>query len=200
MRDDVILEIFRMPNGEDDLYTFYPFLHQYRNAVDEGYKALSRRKEILSEKILIEKIFPKQNVKLLHNDAGMPLLSNGVNVSISHTRNHIAMMVSKHHKVALDIEHINDRVKKVARMFLRNDETFTTIEEMLVVWCVKETMYKLFSSLNLTFDEIYVRPFKIMPQGTLMAENKRTDEIIVLNYEITAEYVITTAAIPLKEE
>lgn len=195
MCGDVIFEIFRMPDAEDDFYTQYPYLIKYRKSVEEKYRASSRRKEILSEQILIEKLFPGQNVTLSHNDDGMPLLSNGMYVSISHTRNHIAMMVSKRSVVALDIEHISDRVRKVSRMYLRDDEKFSETEEMLVAWCVKETMYKLFSSQNLTFDEILVHPFNIQSKGTLQADNLRTSETVELNYEITTEYVLTTTSV-----
>ncbi len=195
MCGDIILEIFRMPETEDDFYNKYPFLSECREEVEHNYRALSRRKEILSEKILIEKIFPGKHVKLLHNDDGMPMLSNGLNVSISHTRNYIAMMVSEHHRVALDIEHISDRVKKVGRMYLREDEPFTGLNEMLVAWCAKETMYKLFSSQNLSFSEIRLLPFIVGDEGVVETENLRISQTIKLKYKITSEYIITTVCI-----
>lgn len=190
MCDGVTLEIFRMFDSEDEFYLQYPFLCQYKKQLEEGYKASSRRKEILSEKILLEKLFPGLNVTLSHNSDGKPILSNGLNISISHTRNHIAMMVSKEHQVALDIEHISDRVKKVGRMYLRKDEPFTEVTEMLIAWCVKEAMYKLFSSQNLIFEEIRILPFKSSSEGTIKAENIRINQLVSLQYKVTSDYVL----------
>lgn len=193
--DDIILEIFNMPLAEEELYTMYPFLEEYRSYVESNYKASSRRKEILSEKVLLRKLFPSGNVVLKHNDDGMPMLSNDMNISISHTRNHIAMMLSKERRVALDIEHISDRVKKVARMYLREDETFTEVTDMLVAWCAKETMYKLYSSQNLSFEEIRLHPYHAEIEGTVNADNLRTGDTVRLLYQVTDEYVLTTACL-----
>lgn len=195
MTEGVTFEIFRMPDDEEAFYEDYPFLKQYRTAVEQRFRASSRRKEILSEKVLIEKLFPGKNVSLLHNDNGMPLLSNGMNVSISHTKNYIAMMVSEHYNVALDIEHISDRVQKVGKMYLREDEHFKEINEMLVAWCVKETMYKLYSSSKLSFDEIYIKPFTVSSEGVVYADNMRTEETVKLHFTVTPEYVLTTTSV-----
>ena len=195
MCGDVILEILRMPSAEEDLYVQYPYLEDYRDIVQSSYKASSRRMEILSEKVLLKKLFPDDNVILSHNGDGMPLLSNGMNISISHTKNHIAMILSEDKRVALDIEHISDRVKKVGRMYLRADEEFTEITEMLVAWCAKETMYKLYSSQNLSFEEIYIHPYNAANEGIIYADNLRTVETTELKYIVTEEYVLTTAVL-----
>ena len=184
-----------MPETEEDFFQEYPFLKPFRPEVDSKYKALSRRKEILSEKIILHKLFPNDDVVMSHNADGRPVLSNGMDISISHTRNYIAMMVSATRRVALDIEHISDRVKKVGRMYLRDDEHFTEISEMLVAWCVKETMYKLFSSQNLTFQEIHVHGFQLENGGIVLADNLRTGENVSLEYSITDEYVLTTTSL-----
>ena len=188
--DDVKLEIFQMLSSENDFYVKYPFLEKYRQSVSV-YKAESRRKEILSEYDLLNKFFPNENVTLLHNADGKPLLSNGINVSISHTRGFIAMILSGGKHVALDIEYINERVKRVARMFLREDEPFTELNEMLVAWCVKETMYKLYSSMKLTFEEVRLRPFKCLSEGRVIAENIRNNDTVTLYYRVTDNYVLT---------
>ena len=192
MSADVMFEIFQMPSSENEFYIQYPFLEKYRTIVRD-YKAESRRKEILSEHILLNKFFPGEDVTLTHNADGMPILSNGMNISISHTRGFVALIVSKEKRVALDIEYINERVRRVGRMFLREDEPFTEIHDMLVVWCVKETMYKLYSSMKLSFEEIRVRPFSALPEGMVVADNLRTNETITLEYRVTDKYVLTTA-------
>ena len=193
MCDGITFEIFKMPLSEEDFYKEYPFLEQYRETVESGYKASSRRKEILSEKIMLRKLFPNEDVKLTHNEDGRPFLSNGMNVSISHTKNYLAIIVSRDKNVALDVEHVSDRVKRVGRMYLRKDENYTEINEMLVVWCVKETMYKLFSSQNLTFEEIHVHPFSAEDHGTVYADNLKSGDTVTLTYSVNDEYVITKA-------
>lgn len=99
------------------------------------------------------------DVVLSHDKNGKPLLE-GYNVSISHTvkrqKGYVAIMLSKTHEVGVDIEYVSDRVMKIAGRFLRTDENPTTVADNLVCWCAKEAVYKLFSSDDLTYQQMRV--------------------------------------------
>lgn len=96
---------------------------------------------------------------LQHDEAGKPLLE-GYHISISHTvrrqGGYVAIMLSKSHEVGIDIEYVSDRIMKIAERFLRKDEKPVTVADHLVCWCAKEAVYKLFSSDDLTYQQMRV--------------------------------------------
>lgn len=96
---------------------------------------------------------------LQHDEAGKPLLE-GYHISISHTvrrqGGYVAIMLSKSHEVGIDIEYVSNRIMKIAERFLRKDEKPVTVADHLVCWCAKEAVYKLFSSDDLTYQQMRV--------------------------------------------
>ena len=58
--------------------------------------------------------------------------------------------------VAIDIEYRSDRIERIRSKFLRSDEPFTSIGELLLVWSAKETLYKYFSEDDLMYNEMKV--------------------------------------------
>ena len=99
------------------------------------------------------------DVVLIHNEDGKPFIK-GYNISISHTKGFVAILLSKHLQVGIDIEYHSDRIQKIAQRFLRPDETYTTTSDLLIAWCAKEAAYKLFSEEHLTYREMKVNVSK----------------------------------------
>ncbi len=126
-------------------------------------------------------------------------------VSISHTKGYAALMLSKeegaeldeqdslqrHVVVGVDIEYRSDRVAKIASHYIRPDEKAETLEQMLVLWCAKETLYKLHSDDNLQFFEMRaVAP----PDGNeLMLENMKRGRQVKVHVIPAPDYVLTWA-------
>ena len=77
-------------------------------------------------------------------------------MSISHTKSYIAIILSKKHIVGIDIEYNSDRVNRITSKYLRDDEPPTSTENNLIIWCIKEATYKLFSEDMLSFSEMKV--------------------------------------------
>ena len=99
------------------------------------------------------------DVVLNHNEDGKPLIE-GYNISISHTKGFVVILLSKGLEVGIDIEYHSDRIQKIARRFLRPDEIYTTPSDLLIAWCAKEAAYKLFSEEHLTYREMKVNVSK----------------------------------------
>ena len=123
------------------------------------------------------------DVVLNHNEDGKPLIE-GYNISISHTKGIVVILLSKGLEVGIDIEYHSDRIQKIARRFLRPDETYTTTSDLLIAWCAKEAAYKLFSEEHLTYQEMKVN----------ISENQLIDlkTTVTINFVplIHSEYVI----------
>ena len=127
-----------------------------------------------------------------HAASGQPLL-RGYHVGVTHTKGYAALMLSKSCDVACDIEHFSDRVERIKSKFLRKDEKADDLDSLLVHWCGKETVYKLFSEDNLQFSQMRVGPFSTMSDWACEVENMKRGEKVRVDFELTMQFVLTYA-------
>ena len=127
-----------------------------------------------------------------HAASGQPLL-RGYHVGVTHTKGYAALMLSKSCDVACDIEHFSDRVERIKSKFLRKDEKADDLDSLLVHWCSKETVYKLFPEDNLQFSQMRVGPFSTMSDWACEDENMKSGEKVRVDFELTMQFVLTYA-------
>lgn len=127
-----------------------------------------------------------------HAASGQPLL-RGYHVGVTHTKGYAALMLSKSCDVACDIEHFSDRVERIKSKFLRKDEKADDLDSLLVHWCGKETVYKLFPEDNLQFSQMRVGPFSTMSDWACEVENMKRGEKVRVDFELTMQFVLTYA-------
>ena len=127
-----------------------------------------------------------------HAASGQPLL-RGYHVGVTHTKGYAALMLSKSCDVACDIEHFSDRVERIKSKFLRKDEMADDLDSLLVHWCGKETVYKLFPEDNLQFSQMCVGPFSTMSDWACEVENMKRGEKVRVDFELTMQFVLTYA-------
>lgn len=127
-----------------------------------------------------------------HAASGQPLL-RGYHVGVTHTKGYAALMLSKICDVACDIEHFSDRVERIKSKFLRKDEKADDLDSLLVHWCGKETVYKLFPEDNLLFSQMRVGPFSTMSDWACEVENMKRGEKVRVDFELTMQFVLTYA-------
>jgi len=188
--DDVWLGLWEMsehPSFQPDLY---------REACLR-YKSEGRQREYVCVRALLHQMMDDDALTIDHHESGKPVLSNGWHISISHTKGYCAVMVSPHHRVGIDIEYVSNRVSRITHKFMRSDEHADTIQGQLLHWCVKETLYKLFSEENLGYEEMRLLPFEMEEHGQVSAENLRDGILINVSYLITPFFVFTWAIICL---
>ena len=127
-----------------------------------------------------------------HAASGQPLL-RGYHVGVTHTKGYAALMLSKSCDVACDIEHFSNRVERIKSKFLRKDEKADDLDSLLVNWCGKETVYKLFPEDNLQFSQMRVGPFSTMSDWACEVENMKRGEKVRVDFELTMQFVLTYA-------
>ena len=127
-----------------------------------------------------------------HAASGQPLL-RGYHVGVTHTKGYAALMLSKSCDVACDIEHFSDRVERIKSKFLRKDEMADDLDSLLVHWCGKETVYKLFPEDNLQFSQMRVGPFSTMSDWACEVDNMKRGEKVRVDFELTMQFVLTYA-------
>ena len=142
------------------------------------YKSLKRQKEYICTRLLLREI--DCNLSITYNKWGAPTLNTNKNISISHSNNIIAIIISKK-SVAIDIEIISKKPLKIKHKFLSDhDKISHTIEETTLAWSAKETIFKLHQKGDIDYkSDIQIKEINY-------AENQITvhfnDNNIVLNY------------------
>lgn len=155
--------------------------------VHKNYKSSSRRIEVMATYALLLSYLKKTSVIVHHKSNGQPLL-DGFYISISHTNGYACVLLSTQNVVAIDIEYHSDRIARIRSKFLRNDEPFNSIDQLLVIWSAKETLYKYFSADDLMFDEMKVESIS---KSSLSMINLKTNEKRKVFYSLTSDYVLT---------
>ena len=184
-RDEATIGLWEMVDGEFDSCTD-DYLRAAIGEAEKRYKSNARRMEYICERALLKDMMNGRIVNIFHNEDGKPMLNNGLDISISHTRGYIAIILSETKNVGIDIEYVSDRVEKIASRFMREDESADDIMSLLVHWCAKETLYKLFSSEHLDFMNI-----KVNIGETVSATNLLDNITVPLFVESTSNYVMT---------
>lgn len=150
---DVRLGIWAISESSDDFWALSPYVESSRSEFNALYKSEQRKCEVLAVRLLVKEIIG-DNVQLLHQDNGKPYLSSGMNISISHTRGFAVIIVSRSKQVSVDIEYFSNRIERIRSKFMRDDENASSQVKLLMHWCAKETMYKLFPEDNLIFNKM----------------------------------------------
>ena len=108
---------------------------------------------------------------------GKPYLVNlPYHISLSHSFDYAAVMISRSRPVGIDIEQIKEKVERIAEKFLSPRELgFITqdnnrIQQLYVCWCAKEAIYKCYGQKEVSFqDNITLEPFAFEGHGALGA-------------------------------
>jgi len=149
-------------------------------------KMSPRENECMAVRLMLVSMLGYSDFEVRHDTSGKPYLE-GYNISISHTRGYVAVMLSKKYNVGVDIEYQSERVNRIASRFMRIDEKADNTGMRLVNWCAKEAVYKLFSEDNLTYQQMRVI---IGTDGCAVVENLKRQIPVCANYRILPEYVL----------
>ena len=147
---------------------------------NKNYKSESRRLEVMATYALLTSYLKAPSVIIDHNSNGQPLL-DGFYISISHTNGYACVLLSTQKVVAIDIEYRSDRIERIR-------SKFTSIEDLLLVWSAKETLYKYFSEDDLMYNEMKVESIS---DSFLSMTNLKTNEKKMVSYLSTPNYVLT---------
>lgn len=133
------------------------------------------------------------------DEHGKPYLVNFPHfISLSHSFDYAAVMISKNKPVGIDIELIKDKIERIAHKFMNEDElTFIDsghrTEHLYISWCAKEAIYKLQGKKNVSFlDNIRLSAFEYRPQGSFKAslELENSHQDFEVHFEKMEGYMI----------
>ena len=119
-------------------------------------KSQKRKLEILAVRALLKEMCG--NVKLDYNKYGAPILDNKKKISISHSKQLIAIIVSEF-KPAIDTEIISKRILKIKDKFIsKYDNINDSQEDLTIAWSTKECIFKWHQKGYINFrDDISIK-------------------------------------------
>lgn len=137
-----------------------------------GMKSELHQRGFLSVRKLLAE-FGYVDEDLFYDDNGKPHLKDGKQISITHSFNFSAIIISDS-TVGIDIEKQRDKINIIAHKFVDYefdylDETDADyIKKLTTIWCVKESLYKLYATPGLSFKQhCLVIPFNIEDEETV---------------------------------
>ena len=165
----------------------------------EGYRNQGRQLEWLSVRTLANEL-AGTNTRIVYTEDRKPyLLDSSSHISISHSKDFTAIMLSKFKRVGVDLEHMSQRVNGIADKFINEKEHITSDSEDLstyhlyIHWCAKEALYKICDKkfINLR-DNITIEKFNPEKEGCIrgLVDNINGLDSYELYYRRMGEYII----------
>ncbi len=157
-----------------------------------------RKLEWLSVRVLLHAMTGDEHT-IMYNGNRKPYLKNNVYfISISHSRDLTAILLSKSRRVGLDLEYMSHRIANISHKFINDDDVITADEEqrkyhLYIHWCAKEALYKICDKQDINFREnLTIEPFEPMEKGALLGRvhNSLRNEPFTMNYFSLGNYVV----------
>jgi len=131
-----------------------------------GMKSEIHQRGFLSVRYLLAE-FGYSDADLFYDNNGKPHLKDGKYISISHSFTFSAVAISDD-LIGVDIEKQRPKIGIIAHKFIGyeedylNKETTDYINKLTVIWCIKESLYKLFATPGMLFKHHFlVIPFML---------------------------------------
>ena len=166
-----------------------------------GMKSELHQRGFLSVRCLLL-AFGYEDADLFYDENGKPHLKDGKYISITHSFSFSAVIISEG-MVGIDIEKQRDKITMIAHKFIDYEFNYLTeddvdyIKKLTAIWCVKESLYKLYATPGLSFKKhCLVIPFSINDTTTVAwidyKNRKQRYNINFLEFEgFTCAYAIS---------
>jgi len=164
-----------------------------------AFKSETRKREFLTVRNALQILLPGNIKSTISYDAnGKPHLEKFF-VSISHSNDFIALMISEKPGIGIDIEEIHPRILKLSSKFLSTEEIKMIhpgdpLEKIHVMWGAKEVLYKIHSIGGIDFrKDLYVDPFDYSDNGEIKASIKKygSNESFNIHFEKLDNFMLT---------
>ena len=141
------------------------------------FKHENRKKEFISSRLLLNELLP--NTDISYNKYGAPEIKKDYFISISHSRDLIAIIISKR-KVGIDIEKISKKPLDLSSRFISKENYLNITEEKAtLIWCCKEAIFKWHQKGSIDFiADITISPFIVKEKGKILAKFKNQEHTL----------------------
>ncbi|MCR8666958.1 4'-phosphopantetheinyl transferase superfamily protein [Aestuariibaculum sp. M13] len=150
------VKIWKITESFDDLMQGLALKPESLNRV-LGMKSELHQRGFLSVRHLLRE-FGYNDSDLFYDENGKPHLKDGKQISITHSFNFSAVIVSDG-IIGIDIEKQREKIQLIAHKFIDYEYNYLDenaedyINKLTIIWCVKESLYKLFATPGLSFKQ-----------------------------------------------
>ena len=135
----------------------------------DGMRSEIHKKGFLSVRHLLAKMDYTDD-DLFYTDDGKPHLKDGKRISITHSFEFSAIIISNQ-VIGIDIEKNREKIIRIANKFIGKEADFITkknqIEQLTVIWGAKESLYKIHPDGGLLFKHhLPIEKFKLSDKKT----------------------------------
>lgn len=164
------VKIWKIEESYEDLLEPLDLKSESMNRV-LGMKSDLHRRGFLSVRHLLRS-FGYTDQALYYDKFGKPHLKDGKHISITHSFTFSGVIISDK-DVGIDIEKQRQKIEIIAHKFIDYEFEYLNkmaknyINKLTIIWCIKESLYKLFATPGMLFREHFlVIPFMIEDKKT----------------------------------
>lgn len=123
-------------------------------------KSERRRRELICARILLKNLLGN-GLEINYEETGKPVLRGAAEkISVAHTADFVAVLIHPYCEAGIDIEVMNDRIKKIAPKYVSEEEYKTIVttnkENLYKIWGAKEVAYKIFGKKGVDFKKDFL--------------------------------------------
>lgn len=189
MDSDTEFALWKIEERAENLYSQLQ-LDKYEKAYVERLSLGKRHLHWLAVRVLLRTMLnTSEYIDCKVDDHGKPyLVKLPYHISLSHSFDYAAVMMSKSRPVGIDIELIKEKVERIAPKFMRPGEMSfingsNRIDHLYACWCAKEAVYKCYGQKEVSFaDNISLEPFNFVKEGKLNAHLNKSG--VSRNYQV----------------
>ena len=165
------VKIWKITETYEELMQPITLTEQCMNRVLSMKSELHQRGFLSVRHLLAE--FGYTDADLFYDENGKPHLKDGKYISITHSFTFSGVIISDH-EVGIDIEKQREKIGIIAHKFIGYELDYLDataedyINKLTVIWCIKESLYKLFATQGMLFrTHFLVIPFMIKDENTV---------------------------------
>lgn len=185
--EDARMMLFALYETTDELVALLANFEDYKKEF-LTIKSEKRKREFLGVRIAMN-ILTGKNVIIYYDENQKPFLSDhSYHISISHSRDFVAVIAHPQYVVGIDIECRTEKVSKVCQRFLSEEEqTFLCRENntnlLEIAWSAKETLFKIIGKEAHDFARhLHLYPFSSDVKGDIKASQITNLKLFYLKY------------------
>ena len=186
------LGIWKITETEEELFKMLTKIGFDETTIYQT-KNNQRLKQWLATRLLLASFF--KNVTILYDEYGKPYLDNNWKISISHSREFVAIILNEQNDCGIDIEKVADKVNKIKHKFLNPLDLIkiTCDEHLTLYWGAKEALYKYYGKKEVLFKEnLFIEEFsskKSAFNGRIELEDFKVT--IPMSWKKIEDYILT---------
>lgn len=152
-----LLSVWQMTEPSDELLAYFT-PEEIADPDFQKFTFEKRKTEWLATRILLKQMIGP-SFQILYADSGKPLLNHPVysHISISHSRDFVAVFIHENQAVGIDIESMNRNYAPIRKRYLseielqqvNNPENSGLLQ--CLYWCAKEAVFKLVEEEGVDF-------------------------------------------------